>query len=317
MMKKIKILLLLSAALLLMVCGCKKNSGKESTALKLEDGEYEVYYLTQDGFHLETEVRKTTGSQPEELARELVKIMQDPNERGHNCAFGSGVSLQNLRITEGVLNLHFSKEYSSLKSSREILARAAVVRTLNAIPGVDSVLFYVEDAVFRDANGRVPGALTAGDFELTFFENLANARLKLYYSDEEGSGLCEEVHEVSYGYGTSLYEMVLTELIEGPENDSFRAVLPSDAKILSVNANNGICYVLLSYNVIGSLDELGVKPKTMVYSIVNSLTELTTVNRVVIRFEGVDGEPFGDDLPLVDALERNLDMNKEEQNGDQ
>ena len=80
-MKKIKILLLLSAALLLMVCGCKKNSGKEPTAVKLEDGEYEVYYLTQDGFHLETEVRKTTGSQPEELARELVKIMQDPEQK--------------------------------------------------------------------------------------------------------------------------------------------------------------------------------------------------------------------------------------------
>ena len=75
--------------------------------------------------------------------------------------------------------------------------------------------------------------------------------------------------------------------------------------------------VLLSGNVIGSLDELSVKPKTMVYSIVNSLTELTTVNRVVIRFEGVDGEPFGEEMPLADALERNLDMNKEEQNGDQ
>lgn len=317
MMKHFKILLLLSVAMLLTVFGCKKDSDKEASTPKLADGEYEVYYLTQDGFHLETEIRKTSGEQPEELARELVKIMQDPKERGHNCAFGSGVSLQNLRITEGVLNLHFSKEYSSLKSSREILARAAVVRTLNAIPGVDSVLLYVEDAVFRDANGRIPGPLTAGDFELTFFENLASARLKLYFSDEEGRELCEEVREVSYGFGTTLYEMVLTQLIAGPENEALRAVLPQDTRILSVNLNNGICYVLLSNNVIGSLEELGVKPKTMVYSIVNSLTELSNVNRVVIRFEGMDGEPFGEDLPLADALERNLDMNKEEQNGEQ
>ena len=316
-MRNIKILLLLSAVVLLAVCGCKKGSDTEPTAVKLAEGEYEVYYLTQDGFHLETEIRKTSGEQPEELARELVKIMQDPKERGHNCAFGSGVSLQNLRITEGVLNLHFSKEYNSLKSSREILARAAVVRTLNAIPGVDSILLYVEDTVFRDSNGRIPGELTAGDFELTFFENLASARLKLYFSDAEGRELCEEEREVSYGFGTTLHEMVLTQLIAGPEDDSLRAVLPQDTQILSANLNNGICYVLLSNNVIGSLEELGVKPKTMVYSIVNSLTELANVNRVVIRFEGVEGEPFGEDLPLTDALERNLDMNKEEQNGEQ
>lgn len=317
MMKRTVILLLLSAVMLAAVFGCKKKAADvEETRTKLEDGEYEVYYLTQDGLHLDTEVREASAETPEDLARELLRIMQNPSEHGHNCAFGSGVSLLNLRIKEGTLNVHFSKEYNSLKSTREILARAAIVRTLNAIEGVDSVLFYVEESPFRDSNGYTPGPMIAGDFELNFFENLATARLKLYFTDEAGRELSEEVREISYGYGTSLYETVLQQLIDGPVQEEHCAVLPKDTEILSVNLNNGICYVLLSHNVIGEIEALGVKPKTMVYSIVNSLTELTAINRVVIRFEGVDGEPFGEELPLVDPLERDLDMNKEEQNGE-
>ncbi len=315
-MKRLTFWIFLSA-LLLMTCGCRKTAPKvEETLPPLEDGQYRVYYLTQDGFHLDTEVWNAEADTPENLARELLRIMQNPSEHGHNCAFGSGVSLLNLRIKEGSLNVHFSREYNSLKDTREILARAAIVRTLTAIDGVDSVLFYVEESPFRDSNGHTPGALTAGDFELNFFENLATARLKLYFTDEAGSELSEEVREISYGYGTTLCETVLKQLIEGPSKEGHRAVLPKTTEILSANVNNGICYVLFSKNVISEIETLGVKPKTMVYSIVNSLTELSAINRVVIRFEGVEGEPFGEELPLLDPLERNLDMNKEEQNGD-
>ncbi|MBO4477194.1 MAG: GerMN domain-containing protein [Lachnospiraceae bacterium] len=317
MMKRTFVCLLLTAFVLACFCGCKKKADAETpTVSKLAEGEYEVYYLTQDGLHLDTEVRDAKGDTPEDLARTLMSIMQDPAEHGHNCAFGSGVSLQNLRIKEGTLELHLSREYNSLKSTREILARAAIVRTLAAVDGVDSVLIYVEDALFKDANGYTPGAMTAGDFELNFFENLAKARLKLFFADENGRELSEEVHEVSYGYGTTLYELVLKLLIEGPTQENHHAVLPADTEIRSINVNNGICYVLLSQNVLSSMDAQGIRPKTMVYAIVNSLTELTNINRVAIRFEGVDGEPFGEELSLIDPLERDLDMNKEEQNGE-
>ena len=316
-MKRSLILLLLSLCVLSLICGCKKNSDTEETTIsKLADGEFEVYYLTQDGLHLATEVREAQEETPEDLARTLLKIMQDPSEHGHNCAFGSGVSLQNLRIKEGTLELHLSPEYNSLKSTREILARAAIVRTLSAVSGVDAVLIYVEDALYKDANGYTPGAMTAGDFELNLFENLASARLKLFFTDENGVDLFEEVREVSYGYGTSLYEMVLKLLIEGPTRDTHRPVLPADTEILSINVNNGICYVLLSQNVLSKMDAQHIRPKTMIYAIVNSLTELTNINRVAIRFEGVNGEPFGEELSLTDPLERDLDMNKEEQNGE-
>lgn len=316
MMKRLALWLLLSA-LLIVAAGCNKTkSDVQDTQPALEDGQYRVYYLTQDGLHLDTEVRNADADTPEDLARELLRIMQAPSEHGHNCAFGSGVSLLNLRIREGSLNVHFSREYNSLKSTREILARAAIVRTLTAIEGVDSVLFYVEETPFRDANGHTPGALAAGDFELNFFENLATARLKLYFTDATGSELSEEVREISYGYGTTLSETVLQQLIAGPAQEDHRAVLPENTEILSANVNNGICYVLLSKNVISEIETLGVKPRTMVYSVVNSLTELTAINRVVIRFEGVVGEPFGEELPLLDPLERDLDIIKEEQNGE-
>jgi len=73
---------------------------------------------------------------------------------------------------------------------------------------------------------------------------------------------------------------------------------------------------LLSQNVLERMEQEAIRPKTMVYAIVNSLTELPTINHVVIRFEGVSDEPFGDELPLSDALERDLEMNTEELNGE-
>ena len=76
MMKRSLILLLLSLCVLSLICGCKKNSDTEETTIsKLADGEFEVYYLTQDGLHLATEVREAQEETPEDLARTLLKIM--------------------------------------------------------------------------------------------------------------------------------------------------------------------------------------------------------------------------------------------------
>ena len=67
---------------------------------------------------------------------------------------------------------------------------------------------------------------------------------------------------------------------------------------------NGTCYVNFDSSFVDSA--LNVSDYVPVYSVVNSLTELPNISRVVITVDGVSSMKFRD-ISLEDPFERNLD----------
>ena len=61
------------------------------------------------------------------------------------------VKVEDFRLDNGTLAMYFNAAYTQLETYTEVMVRAAVVKTLLQIPGVDSITFYVAEIPFRTA----------------------------------------------------------------------------------------------------------------------------------------------------------------------
>ena len=95
----------------------------------------------------------------------------------------------------------------------------------------------------------------------------------------------------------------MEELIAGPSGHiegQFPSVNPA-TKIVSVMTKDGICYVNLDENFLAVVNN--VSTDVSVYAIVNSLVELSSVNKVQILINGEIPSNFS-----TSTYERNLDI---------
>ena len=102
-----------------------------------------------------------------------------------------------------------------------------------------------------------------------------------------------------------LDRLIVEQLIEGPQELGHYATIPSDVKLLNVSVNDSVCSINLDAAFLNST--LDVAAYIPIYSIVDSLAELSTVSRVQIRINGSQDDVFRDQIPLSTVLERNYD----------
>ena len=91
------------------------------------------------------------------------------------------------------------------------------------------------------------------------------------------------------------YETLINLLIEGPKNPSLNSVIPNDTKLNKVELKNDILYVDFSKEFIENHEGGLEKEKNIIYSIVNTLTELTEVNGVKILIDNEENKCFKDE----------------------
>ena len=96
---------------------------------------------------------------------------------------------------------------------------------------------------------------------------------------------------------------MVEELIAGPSGriEGLFPSVNSGTKIVSVMTKDGICYVNLDETFLAVVNN--VSTDVSVYAIVNSLVELSSVNKVQILINGEVPSSFG-----TSAFERNLDI---------
>lgn len=205
----------------------------------------------------------------------------------------------------GQLFVYFNAAYTAMEPIREILCRAAVVKTLTQIEGVEYVGFYVNDQPLLDAASNSINLMSATSFVESPGENTAELQqvdLTLYFTDETGTTLLETERSVVCDTGISTESLVVEQLLAGCEEEGRYATLPKTSKALSVATRKGVCYINFDSAFIN--DALNVSDYIPIYSIVDSLTELPNVSRVQISVEGVGNIKFRDSIDLEQPLER-------------
>lgn len=296
---------LLTGLLLLSGCG-KEESEQESLA----EGQYQIYYMDSTGMELATEVYTAAETEAEALLEELFTAMGNPQEtREHQSAIPQSAVRMDQKLSDEVLSVYFSDEYNKLAVSDEVMFRAAYVKTMTQIPGVRYVCFYVNDQPLMDAMGNVVGIMLASDF----VEDIGSGTyrtwvdLSVYYGAGTGSDkLAPERITVGYGKNVSIERVIIEQLIKGPAEGGHVRTVPASLKLLGVSTREGVCYVNFDSTLTSAA--VPVPAAVTIYSIVNSLCELSTVNKVQISINSNSNVMFGDTIDLSQPFERSLDM---------
>ena len=90
------------------------------------------------------------------------------------------------------------------------------------------------------------------------------------------------------------YELLINLLIEGPENENLLKLIPENTKLNSAKIIDNILYIDFSEEFIKE-QNLGKEQEELILkSIINTLTELTEVNKVAILINGEEDSGFPD-----------------------
>ena len=301
-MKRLFIFLLAAAMLFAAACG-------GGASAEPGDGEYYIYYIEQDITGIDCEIASADGEDGSaDLILTLLARMQElPESQELICAMDSTVEVQKAEYaTDTTVYVYFNSAYSEMDSTREILCRAAIVKTLTQLESVDYVGFYINGQPLTDTSGTI-ALMTADSFVDDTGDDTADLQrveMTLYYTDSTGSRLVAVEKTVIAGSSKAVEELVIEQLIAGVESETVYATLPATVSLLSISVKSGVCYVNLSSEFID--DALDVEAYIPVYSIVDSLTELSNISKVQISIEGSANIVFKDIVSLSQPLERDL-----------
>lgn len=306
-MRKIIAACALTALFLTCVSACGRNGQGDGQS-------YMIYYVNKEGTRVVSEEYMTQTDDKEALLQEVIGLLRDTGEQPEYLS-PLPASYQNYLLHEGRMNLDFDAAYLDQEPLVEVLCRAAVVRTLTQIEGIDTITYSVQNETLTDAVGIPVGVMAADSFidnagrEINAY---AETDFSLYFANEAGNALTKVKRSVVYNSNISMERQVVEELIKGPQTGGengdeagYPTINPS-VKILSVTLKDRVCYVNLSKEFLTPVYD--VTSQTVIYSIVNSLVELSGVNKVQISIEGETDVTYRDSVSLAAQFERNLDL---------
>lgn len=295
-----KWLWILLLAVPLLMAGCRKQQ-------QVDESGYRIWYINQDETCLKYENKELQSKNEEGLLREMMEVMREtPTDDELKPVIPEDVTLLDFDFEHNQLYLDFSPEYKKMPKVYEVLCRAAIVRTMGQIDGVEYVDFQVNGEPLTDLEGKEIGLMNEDQFIENAGEEInayKTADLTLYFANKAGDKLVEQRVAMEYNSNISLEKLIVEQLIAGPPFEGAYPTIPSETKLLNISIKDKICYVNLDegflgtgYNVIESIP---------VYSIVNSLIENTDAQKVQISINGESNRMFRESINFDTIFEKN------------
>lgn len=291
--------IVLIAAFTIVQVGCGKVK-------KEKQSEFSIYYIDKS----ETKIASREYIPKEEDVHKLIPELLDELSM-KNTSYGAvpqNVTINGIDLTDGIATIDFSETYDEMSKDREVLCRSAVVLTLTQIPSVEYVSFTINDFPYRKKDGNFAGVMKASDFvaDLGGGNNIfAKADFTLYFANEKGTGLKEyKLADANYGEKTK-EQFIIEQLIKGPAEDGYTPTLSPKLTVMSIVTANNICYVDFAENFL--TEQSKVSNELVIYSIVNSLSELNDIHKVQISVNGDSALKYHEDISLNEPFIRTLD----------
>jgi len=307
-----RLLAILCAMVIGMASGCEEQKENDT----LEVGYYQIYYLNIEETKLVAETVKPEKTAVEDLAEELMLAMEhSPDDLSLHKAKPDDVFVKQITFgNNGQLTVDFNAAYKNMEPVREILFRAAVVKMLGQIEEVDFIQFNVEGQPLTGQNEKVIGFMSSESFidnTGTETNDYQNVSMVLYFANQDGTKL-KETHLIrSYDGTIPMEQLVIQQLLLGVEaieglDNGYYNTFPDGTKLLKTTTKEGICHVDFSEEFLNKRD--GITDEVAIYSVVNSLVELSSINKVQFTINEKSVEVFGDGTKLDVFFERNLDI---------
>ncbi len=296
---------LLLLCMLLCICGlvgCKKE----------EEGQnlFPVYYVSKSETKIELHQYAMQATESKAQIEELLRALATmPSKNEYKAPLAMGFQILGYTLEDGKMLINMDEAYHELTVTQEVLVRAAIVRTLTKHPDINFVAFRVNNEQLFDNLGNLVGWMNADQFienEGDAINTYEEVRIKLYFANEAGDGLVATNRTKEYNTNISLEKLIVEELIKGPNAEGVYPTINPATKIANVTVRDGVCYVNLDETFLNQI--YNVTPEVTIFSITNSLVELSNVNKVQISINGDTSGVYREKYNLTTYFERNLDI---------
>ncbi len=296
------------------LCGCNKQDESYDDFFK---SGYVVYTANNEGTGLDSQHYDIDYNDVNDIVNKLYKLVSKSTDDGVSGIYAELSRRPEFSIEDRVLYVDLPENYNNMNNVNQVLLRASIVKTMVQVEGIDYVAFYVNNQPLTQyagsgSNGNTVLGATLLD-STSFVDSVMNAmdvveRLEttLYYSDESGQYLTGEKDYIAYNKNSSIEQVIIEQLIDGPEHSECKSALPKDLKVLSVSTKDGICYVNFDSSFMNDIAD--VTAQVTIYSVVNSLCELDGVKKVQFLVNGSQEGSYREQYSLSATYERDLDL---------
>lgn len=304
----------LFSAVLALVLACSLLTGctVETQEEKVDSGsnQYYLYYVNKDETKVVKERYQPEQESAEFMLQDFTGILNAQEGSGDNLALlPSGVQLVTYRLNESLLELEFNSDYSEMSRAREILVRAGVARTFLQIPGVTGIKIFIESEELKDSKGQAVGVIDGNTFVEMWGADKDAYRydtFTLYFTDKTGEHLVAEQRNVYYKRILPRERVILEQLAKGPMVKGHYPTIPQETEILGVEVSDDVCYV--DFSSAFSDSGIDIPVNTMIYSVVNSLLDTASADKVQISVEGDTEATLSDGTSLYSLFSKNTDL---------
>lgn len=126
--------------------------------------------------------------------------------------------------------------------------------------------------------------------------------LTLYFGNQDASGVAPEERTVTRR-AEPMEELIIRELIKGPRTD-LNKTIPDGTKLLSIEVKDAVAYVNFSKEFQTNHWGGSAGETITLYSVVNSLTELSYIDSVQFLIEGKKVESLAGHWSIDEPIER-------------
>lgn len=228
-----------------------------------------------------------------------------------------GMSVRGVSISSsenGTVNVDLSGDfYNSLKKSRyasdELLARYSIICTLCQFDEIKKVKLYINREDLRNNYGEGDIVAPMGSESVLMnspssVETQTEKFVTLYFTDKDRKKLYPETRKATMT-DNSIEKTIVNELIRGPVSDDLERTIDPDTELVSVETAEGICFVNFASGFMSNIQSGSDEEKTALYSIVNSLTRLDSIEKVQVLIDGKKPENDAHQL-FSNPIERNV-----------
>ena len=304
---------LFSAVLaLVLACGLFAGCTVETQEEKADSGsnQYYLYYVNKEETKVVKERYWPEQESAEFMLKDLTGILNAQEGNGENLALlPTGVQLETYRLNESLLELEFSSEYSEISRTREILVRAGVARTFLQIPGITGIKIFIGNEELTDSKGQAVGVINGNTFVEMWGSDKDAYRydtFTLYFTDKTGEHLVAEQRNVYYKRILPRERVILEQLAKGPMVKGHYPTILQETEILGVEVSDEVCYV--DFSSAFSNSGIDIPVNTMIYSVVNSLLDTASADKVQISVEGDSEAVLSDGTSLYNLFGKNTDL---------
>jgi germination protein M len=203
--------------------------------------------------------------------------------------------LLDCKMNGNILEANFSGQYNELPPVDEALFSTAFVLTMEALPFVDHVQIIPEGV--SPADTAFLNSTNTGNNPIISPARIIASTYTLYFVSADATGLVAREYTSSQVDQDQKEKFIIDELIARQNSEGVFPTIPVETGVsVEKDESSSTCYVNFTSEIqrFNGNAELA---KLMLYSIVNSLTELTNVKQVqfqidserVDQFKGVTG----------------------------